>query len=280
VRAGVAAAAGLAALAGLALGLALRSAGGASPAELAALTARVDEEREARGRLEAQLARLEADLAALREGGSIGEGEVAPYPAALGETGAAAEGAAAGGDEVPPEVEPSPGQAWFDPRRLAAAGLPERDAEELHRLYEDVELQRLYLQNQAQRERWPRDRLATELAALDERLLSVRDDYGEEAYDWFLYAAGRANRVVVEGVLGGSAAAEAGIRTGDAIVRYDGERIFKPPTLIRGTLAGRLNETVEVEIERPDGTRTTVTLPRGPVGVRLGRRTVEPSAPR
>jgi membrane-associated protease RseP (regulator of RpoE activity) len=276
VRAGLAAAAGLAALAGLGLGLALRSGGGTSPEAIAALAARVDEEREARGRLEAQLARLEADLAALREGGSIGEGEVAPYPAAPGE---AAEGpAASGGDEVPPEVEPSPGQAWFDPRRLAAAGLPERDAEELHRLYEDVELQRLYLQNQAQRERWPRDRLATELAALDERLLAVRDDYGEDAYDWFLYAAGRANRVVVEGVLGGSAAAEAGIRTGDAIVRYDGERIFKPPTLIRGTLAGRLNESVEVEIQRPDGTRTTVTLPRGPVGVRLGRRTVEPSA--
>lgn len=278
MRAGVAAAAGLAALAGLALGLALRGGDDASPEELVALAARLDEEREARGRLEAQLARLEADLAALREGGTVGEGDVAPYPAPPGEAGEAA--AAASGDEVPPEVEPSPGQAWFDPRRLAAAGLPERDVDELHRLYEDVELQRLYLQNQAQRERWPRERLATELAALDERLLSVREDYGEDAYDWFLYAAGRANRVVVEGVLGGSAAAEAGLRTGDAIVRYDGERIFKPPTLIRGTLAGRLNETVEVEIERQDGTRTTVTLPRGPVGVRLGRRTVEPTAPR
>jgi membrane-associated protease RseP (regulator of RpoE activity) len=278
VRAGVAAAAGLAALAGLGLGLALRGGDGASPEALVALAARLDEEREARGRHAAQLARLEADLAALREGGTVGEGDVAPYPVPPGEAGEAA--AAASGDEVPPEVEPSPGQAWFDPRRLAAAGLPERDVDELHRLYEDVELQRLYLQNQAQRERWPRDRLATELAALDERLLSVREDYGEDAYDWFLYAAGRANRVVVEGVLGGSAAAEAGLRTGDAIVRYDGERIFKPPTLIRGTLAGRLNETVEVEIERQDGTRTTVTLPRGPVGVRLGRRTVEPSAPR
>jgi S1-C subfamily serine protease len=108
--------------------------------------------------------------------------------------------------------------------------------------------------------------------------MPMRQDYGEDAYDWFLYAAGRANRVVVEGVLGGSAAAEAGIRSGDAIVRYDGERVFKPPTLIRGTLAGRLNETVEVEIERADGTRATVTLPRGPVGVRLGRRTVQPAA--
>ena len=275
MRAGVAAAAGLAALAGLALGLALRGAGGASPEELVALRARVDEEREARGRLEAQLARLEADLAALREGSAIGEGDVAPDPAPPGEA-----AAPAAGDEAPADAEPSPGLAWFDPRRLASAGLPERDVDELHRLYEDVELQRLYLQNQAQRERWPRDRLATEVAALDERLLSVRQDYGEDAYDWFLYAAGRPNRVVVEGVLGGSAAAEAGIRTGDAIVRYDGERIFKPPTLIRGTLAGTLNETVEVEIERADGTRATVTLPRGPVGVRLGRRTQQPAPTR
>ena len=105
----------------------------------------------------------------------------------------------------------------------------------------------------------------------------MREDYGEEAYDWFLYASGRANRVVVEGVLGGSAAAEAGLKTGDMIVRYDGERIFKPPALVQGTLAGKLNETVEVEIEGADGRRSTLTLPRGPIGVRLGRRTAEPA---
>jgi membrane-associated protease RseP (regulator of RpoE activity) len=270
VRAPIAAAAALAALAAVAGGAALR--GGASPGELEALRALVEEERAARGRLEAQLARVEADLASLRAGAAQGEGDVAPYDALPGE------GDAAGGEaEAPAEIEPSPGQAWFDERRLAASGLGERDVAELHRLYEDVELQRLYLQNQAQRERWPRERLAAESAALDERLLSVRKDYGEEAYDWLLYAAGRANRVVVEGVLGGSAAAEAGLKTGDVIVRYDGERIFKPPTLIRGTLAGQLNETVEVETEGPDGRRSVVTLPRGPIGVRLGRRTLPPA---
>lgn len=276
MRAPLLAAAGLAALAALAGAAALRGTGGDAPGELASLRTLLDEERAARVRLEDQVARLEADLASLRDATSIGEGEVAPYP----EVPAEAAPTEAREEETPPEADTSSGHAFFDVKRLAFSGLPERDVEELHRLFDDVELQRLYVQNQAQRERWPRDRLAAEMAALDDRVLSVRDDYGEEAYDWFLYGAGRANRVVVEGVLGGSAAEEAGIRTGDVILRYDGERIYKPPALIRGTLGGSLNETIEVEVESRDGTRSTVTLPRGPLGIRLGRRTVQPAPAR
>jgi hypothetical protein len=263
----------LAAAAALAGAVAVRERG--APAELSALRARLDEERAARERLEAQLDRIESELALLREGGPvIDEADAAPYseqgPEPDGTDVAAAAVAADAADS------PSPGRAWFDERRLAAAGLPERDADELHRLFEQVELDRLYLQNQATREAWPRGRLATELAALDDQLLSVRNDYGDDAYDWFLYAAGRSNRVVVEGVLGGSAAADAGLRTGDLVLSYDGERIFKPGTLVQGTLGGRMNETVEVEVLR-GGERVELRLPRGPLGIRLGRRTLEPT---
>jgi membrane-associated protease RseP (regulator of RpoE activity) len=271
----IAAAAVLAAGAALGGAVLVRALGGST--EVGELRAQLDLERAARERLEAQLARIESDLARLREGTAvIDEADTAPYAKGAQAPEAGEVSAAAVAEEA--GDAPSPGHAWFDARRLAAAGLPERDVAELHDLFEEVELDRLYLQNQAQREGWPRGRLATELAALDERLLSVRKDYGEEAYDWFLYAAGRSNRVVVEGVLGGSAAAEAGLRTGDVILSYDGERIFKPGTLVEGTLAGRLNETVEVVVLR-GGERVEVTVPRGPLGLRLGKDNAEPTAP-
>jgi S1-C subfamily serine protease len=111
---------------------------------------------------------------------------------------------------------------------------------------------------------------------VDDRLLAVRERYGEDTYDWFLYAAGRSNRVKVEGVLGGSAAADAGFRSGDVIVSYDGERIFKPGALVQGTLGGRLGDHVDVEVMR-GGELVSLRVPRGPLGVRLGRDTVEPA---
>jgi hypothetical protein len=275
LAAGALLAAGLA----VAAGLALRQAGGS--ADLAALRARLDEERAARERLEAQLAQVAAQLSALLEDAAvIDEADADPYRERAGSPArgddAPADAAAAAEGATGAAGPGSPRGAWFDQQRLAAAGLPERDVADLHQLFEEVELDRLYLQNQAAREAWPRGRLAAELAALDDRLLSVRERYGEDAYDWFLYAAGRSNRVKVEGVLGGSAAEDAGLRTGDVIVSYDGERIFKPGSLVQGTLGGRLGENIDVEVMRA-GELVSLRLPRGPLGVRLGRDTVEPA---
>lgn len=271
----VAAAVILAALAGAAATFALRSgAGGGVAAAIEDLRLRLDAERAARERLEGQLARLQSDLLALHLAAEVvSEAEVAPYLGA-GEAGA-------GGAAEPP-VDPdaaedsAPGQAWFDVARLDASGMPERDVEDLRRLFEAVELERLYVQNQATRERWDRSRLAEELAALGERTRSVRETYGDETYDWFLYAADRTNRVRVESVLGGSAADEAGLRAGDVILSYDGSRIFKPGSLVRGTLQGRLGDRVEVIVQRAGSTHT-VNVPVGPLGIRLGRATVEPT---
>jgi hypothetical protein len=271
------------AFAALAAGFALASAGdapvgaAATGDELTRLRAELAAERGARERLEARLARLEADLAFVRDdAGRAGAPAGLDADAAPSERPEASEPApgadaiADAADEAGPD-----GRGWFDQARLEAAGLPERDAADLRRLFEETELERLYLRDQATREGWPRGRLAAELAALDERMASVREDYGEGAYDWFLYAAGRANRVAVESVLGGSAAAEAGLRPGDLVYAYGGERIFKPGALVRSTQTGRLGETVELEVQR-GGERLRVTVPRGPLGVRIGRETVEP----
>jgi PDZ domain len=234
---------------------------------LAQLRAELAFERGAREALASQVARLEADLAALRG--------PEPTEAALAAAGGEAPADAPPADDVAEAPAPSPDPAWFDGARLAKAGLSERDAADLKRIFEETELDRLYLRDQATREGWPDGRLAQELAQLDEKMTSVRDDYGEAAYDWFLYAAGRANRVKVEGVLGGSTGSEVGIQAGDHIYSYAGERIYKPWSLVQATQSGRPGETVEVEVER-GGERLRVTVPRGPIGVRIGRDTVEP----
>jgi hypothetical protein len=277
VRAALAAALALALLAGAAAGWLLRGPGGS--ASVGVLERRLDEESAARVRLEEQLAQLQSDVLALRLGAEVvSESDVAPYlGAGEAEPGDAADESEHAAIAAAAAEGGSPGHGWFDPKRLAAAGLPERDVEDLRRLFEEVELERLHLQNQATRERWDRARLAQELAALDDRTRAVRDTYGDETYDWFLYAADRSNRVVVESVLGGSAADEAGLRAGDVILSYDGQRIFKPGALVRGTLEGRLDENVDLRVQSRGGGTRTLTLPRGPLGIRLGRDTVQPT---
>ena len=115
--------------------------------------------------------------------------------------------------------------------------------------------------------------------ALTDRQLQIQSTYGDETYDWFLYATNRPNRVMVEGVLGGSAAEDAGIKPGDLILSYDRERVFRPGPLVQGTLRGSLGDRVDVEVWR-QGERVRLSLPRGPLGVRLGRKTSAPRPPR
>ena len=238
---------------------------------LAELRTLLQEERQAREALEAKLDRLAGDVAALREdGGGIDEAAAAASVGATGATGADSEAA-----RLADDADPAPGHVWFDERRLASAGLTDRDVADLKRVFDETELERLYLQNQASREGWPPARLNAEMNALTDRLLQVRSTYGDETYDWFLYATNRPNRVMVEGVLGGSAAEEAGIKAGDVILSYDRERVFRPGPLVQGTLRGNLDDRVDVEVWR-QGERIQLTLPRGPLGVRLGRKTAPP----
>jgi hypothetical protein len=255
-----------------------RDGGPAADAGVPELRAQLAEERRAREALEARLADVESALAALRAdpgaGPAIDEADAA---ASVGAGTPADASDAAEAARLADEADPAGGHAWFDERRFGASGIAERDVADLKRVFDEVELERLYLQNQATREGWPDERLNAELTALGDRMTQVRSTYGDEVYDWFLYATNRPNRVLVEGVLGGSAAEEAGIRKGDVILSYDRERMFRPGPLVQGTLQGDLDDRVDVEIWR-QGERIRVTLPRGPLGVRLGRKTAPPDS--
>jgi S1-C subfamily serine protease len=111
-------------------------------------------------------------------------------------------------------------------------------------------------------------RFAEEMAALQSRRVSVRDEIGDDAYDRYLYAMGQLNRVRVDDVLSESPAAQAGLQAGDMIVRYGDSRIFAPDELVAQTRGGTLGEFVQLEIIR-QGQRLALEVPRGPLGLRI-----------
>ena len=91
-----------------------------------------------------------------------------------------------------------------------------------------------------------------------------------------LYATDQPNRVRVSSVIGGSAAARAGLQPGDVIWAYGAERVFAPRDLRNATQSGVRGETIRVIVDR-DGQRISMVVPRGPLGVRMSSEKVTPT---
>jgi hypothetical protein len=211
----------------------------------------------------AEVAHLEAELAAANEQRRALEEErdwLLEELRDLRETAAPEQGA----QEVEDDTE-----AGFDVEALLAAGFDPVEIDELRERLDAIALERLYLRDAAQREGWlGTQRWRRERRALDATVLELRDELGEDLFDWGLYAGGQANRVQVSSVLRDSAAAEAGIEAGDLIVEYDGQRILQGKDLRAGVVSGRAGQPTEVLIQR-DGTTHRLFVPRGPLGVRF-----------
>lgn len=94
----------------------------------------------------------------------------------------------------------------------------------------------------------------------------LRAEMGDDAYARYLAAQGQPTAIRITQVLGGSPANDAGLRAGDELISYNGERVFNVMELRNGTMQGQPGEDVVVEIER-DGVRMQLTLPRGPIGI-------------
>jgi hypothetical protein len=181
----------------------------------------------------------------------------------------------AGEEALGPDTPVAAGvRTGFDAAALVAAGLDPRRAEALRERWEDHELEKLYLRDQAAREGWmisPRHR--SEQNALTTQL---REEIGEDDYAALLYATGAPNTIEVTDVLARSPAREAGLETGDEILRYDDARVFRPNELRLATAAGEPNEFVSIEVMRDgrpivmrDGRPITLRVRRGPLGVLL-----------
>lgn len=229
------------------------------------LTEIVNLEVAERRRLEAELATLSDALAGLTAGDADGA-ETAPGTPQR----------SAGAAEAIRQREPGSRAQRNSEQRFIEAGFAPEQAAELKRRLDEIEMERLYLRDQAVREGWLGSaRYRDELRALTQRQASVREDLDPEQYDRFLYATGRPNRVNVNSVLSGSPADQSGIEAGDQILSYDGKRVFSPADIRRETTQGARGELVPVEVLRA-GRTEIVYLPRGPLGVQMGAMVTRP----
>ena len=167
------------------------------------------------------------------------------------------------------------GQGWFDEQALIEGGMDSVQASQLKAFFEQLEMERLYLRDQAAREGWDRARLRDEFRQLDDKEESLRDQLGESAYDAYLYASGQSNRVAVTSVLASAQASQAGIEAGDHILRYDNQRVYNWQDLRTATTSGDISDVVEVEVDR-DGETLQFYLARGPLGIRMDSLSVAP----
>jgi hypothetical protein len=174
-------------------------------------------------------------------------------------------------DNIPSQTEPL---SMLD--SLVFAGIDESSAEDITRRINESELKRLELRDKAIREDYiGTERYREELRSILDENTSVREEVGDEPFDRYLYAIGRANRVGITSVMVGSEAEKAGIEKGDQILSYGDQRMFDWSELRNATTQGSLGEYVDVRILR-NGTEVMVSIPRGPLGVRLTSMSVDP----
>lgn len=180
-------------------------------------------------------------------------------------------------DESTPSQFKSPAHSSIpELDRLIAAGIPTATAEAIRDQVSRNRLARLRLRDRARREGWLNtSRYTQERAKLMRLSQDIREAYGDDIYDRYLYANERANRVTTVAVYPDSSAAASGIQTGDMVLSYAQNNIYSMNDLKNATLAGDVGESVLVVLER-DGNRFSITVPRGPLGIEMRMARVAP----
>jgi PDZ domain len=142
--------------------------------------------------------------------------------------------------------------------QLVAEGFAPDRAEWLVRRTEELRMQALQAQYDAQRSGRPVDPAAG--------MQSLRTELGDTDYERYLKADGRPTAVPVRDVLASSPAERSGLQPGDEIVAYAGKRVFDMRELNALTLEGTPGESVVVDVRR-DGQNVQLVMPRGPIGI-------------
>lgn len=154
-------------------------------------------------------------------------------------------------------------------QRLINVGLAPQTVQQIREVIDEARLQRLQIRDQAIREGWRDSPEFTEkMHQLGDPAEQVRERFGDAAYDRYLYASERPNRVAVREVMRGSAAELAGVQAGDIIERYASTPIYSMSALRQATTEGVAGESVLLELKRKQQPVTTV-LPRGPLGITM-----------
>jgi hypothetical protein len=225
-----------------------------SAGRLAALERALDEEIVQRTALEDRVAELALQLEALGERPALARepGGTAPGQepqANIREIRAREQAVRRGGGE--------PAGRQFVDQLIAEGFAPDR-AEWLVRRTEELRMQALQAQYDAQRNGRPVDPAAG--------MQSLRTELGDADYERYLKASGRPSAVPVREVLASSPAERSGLQPGDEIVAYAGKRVFDMRELNELTLEGTPGESVVVDVRR-DGQNVQLVMPRGPIGI-------------
>jgi len=159
---------------------------------------------------------------------------------------------------------------------LLKAGISEVMANDIIRRRNEIELKKLELHDTASREGYHGSaRYESEYSELVADEKSLREELGDDVYDYYLFANGQPNRVKAISVIMGSSAEQSGMQDGDIIVNYGQHRIFEWNALKQATTEGLLGEYVNVDIIR-NRQLISLSVPRGPLGVRLGTARISP----
>ena len=140
-------------------------------------------------------------------------------------------------------------------------------------------MRQIEFDDRARREGWVNSpRYFAEAAALRDGSQAVRQELGDDAYDRYLYASGRPNRLVVSNVIATSPAERAGLQPGDVILSYGDQRVFSTQQLTDLRSSGDRGTPVTLDIVR-EGRPMQITMPRGPMGVQTSATNVDPANP-
>lgn len=245
----------------------------AAQSELARLAREVAAQADALAQVNADNAELTLRLLQLERGRAAGTGTPVAEAASDSQLAGIETGA-----EVEQESEEEELSDLPPAELLARAGFEPALAEAIQQRLSSLEMDRLYLRDQATREGWREsDRFNEAMRELVSPEQALREEFGDEVYDQYLYAMGQGNRVRVASTLQDSPADAAGIRAGDTVLSYGGERVYSVRDLQSATTAGQPGDAVVVELLR-DGVRWYATVPRGPLGVRLDITRLAPGA--
>ena len=160
--------------------------------------------------------------------------------------------------------------------RLLDAGMARETAASMKQWIDQNQLERLQLRNRAIREGW-QDTLefSEQMHELSNPFRGVREEFGDQAYDMYLYATNTPNRVQVREVYSGSAAHDAGLKAGDIFISYAEQAVYDMSDLRQATVDGNAGETVLIEVLRDDFPYSS-SVPRGPLGISMSMTVMKP----
>lgn len=145
--------------------------------------------------------------------------------------------------------------------RFVEGGFSEDEAQWIVEKRENMFLDSLYSQWESRHQRYL-EQGSTRKTATEE----IRDRLGQEGYERYLKSIGSDVSAVIGGVMEGAPGELAGLKEGDEIISYNGERVYNHMELADISAHGELGEPVTLEIIR-NGEKMQIQMERGPLGV-------------